>query len=217
MSSLIKENTILQKQLQGANKQYYEDLLVYVRLNSMGKNERQTEEMLLGILQDILEAQQNGVSAEDYFGKDPQPIADELLEQLPNDSKQMVKLSLLAVLIYFAVVFIGSYFVSLFQPGTPQLIDVGEYVICSICAGVSTFVILWLMGKNYGQKNSWKMLFTIGGIFVINCLLFVFIRTPWVIPLSRWMATVLAIILAVSVYLLNRDKNFGDDHGKKET
>lgn len=80
MSSLIKENANLQKQLQGANKQYYEDLLVYVRLNSMGKNERQTEEMLLGILQDILEAQQNGVSAQDYFGKDPQPIADELLK-----------------------------------------------------------------------------------------------------------------------------------------
>lgn len=207
MSNLIKENANLQKQLQGANKQYYEDLLVYVRLNSIGKNERQTEEMLLGILQDILEAQQNGVSAQDYFGKDPQPIADELLKQLPNDAKQMVKISLLAVLTYFAVVFIGSYFVSLFQPGTPQLIDVGEYVICSICAGISAFVILWLMGKNYGQKNSWKMLFTIGGIFVINCLLFIFIRTPWVILLSRWMATLLAMILAASVYLLGREKN----------
>lgn len=207
MSSLIKENANLQKQLQGANKKYYEDLLVYVRLNSMAKNERQTEEMLLGILQDILEAQQNGMSAQDYFGKDPQPIADELLKQLPNDAKQMVKISLLAVLAYFAVVFIGSYFVSLFQPGVPQLIDIGEYVICSICAGISVFVILWLMGKNYGQKNSWKMLVTIGGIFVINCLLFVFVRTPWVIPLSRWMATVLAMILAVSVYLLGREKN----------
>lgn len=207
MSNLIKENANLQKQLQGANKRYYEDLLVYVHLNSMAKNERQTEEMLLGILQDILEAQQNGVSAQDYFGKNPQPIADELLKQLPNDVKQMVKISLLAVLTYFAVVFIGSYFVSLFQPGVPQLIDVGEYVICSICAGISAFVILWLMGKNYGQKNSWKMLVTIGGIFVINCLLFVFVRTPWVIPLSRWMATVLAMILAVSVYLLGREKN----------
>ena len=207
MSSLIKENANLQKQLQGANKKYYEDLLVYVRLNSMAKNERQTEEMLLGILQDILEAQQNGMSAQDYFGKDPQPIADELLKQLPNDAKQMVKISLLAVLAYFAVVFIGSYFVSLFQPDVPQLIDIGEYVICSICAGISAFVILWLMGKNYGQKNSWKMLVTIGGIFVINCLLFVFVRTPWVIPLSRWMATVLAMILAVSVYLLGREKN----------
>ena len=159
------------------------------------------------LLQDILETQENGVSAQDYFGKAPQPIADELLKQLPNDAKQMVKISLLAVLTYFAVVFSGSYFVSLFQPGTPQLIDIGEYVICSICAGISVFVILWLMGKNYGQKNNWKMLFTIDGIFVINCLLFVFVRTPWVIPLSRWMATVLAMILAVSVYLLGREKN----------
>lgn len=207
MSSLIKENANLQKQLQGANKQYYEDLLVYVRLNSMGKNERQTEEMLLGILQDILEAQQNGMPAQDYFGKDPQPIADELLKQLPNDAKQMVKISLLAVLTYFAVVFIGSYFVSLFQPGVPRLIDVGRYMIASLVAGISTFFILWLLGKNYGQKNSWKMLVTIGGIFVINCLLFVFVRTPWVILLSRWMATVLAMILAASVYLLGREKN----------
>ena len=35
------------------------------------------------------------------------------------------------------------------------------------------------MGKNYDQKNSWRMLFAIGGIFVINCLLFVFVRTPF--------------------------------------
>lgn len=89
----------------------------------------------------------------------------------------MVKISLLAVLTYFAVVFIGSYFVSLFQPGTPQLIDIGEYVICSICAGISVFVILWLMGKNYGQKNNWKMLFKIDVIFVINFFyLFSFVR-----------------------------------------
>ncbi|WP_248621960.1 DUF1129 family protein [Enterococcus cecorum] len=180
---------------------------MYVRLNSMGKNERQTGEMLLGILQDILETQENGVSAQDYFGKAPKPIADELLKQLPNDAKQMVKISLLAVLTYFAVVFSGSYFVSLFQPDTPQLIDVGRYMIASLVVGISTFFILWLLGKNYGQKNSWKMLVTIGGIFVINCLLFVFVRTPWVILLSRWMATVLAMILAASVYLLGREKN----------
>ena len=99
--------------------------------------------------------------------------------------QQMVKISLLAVLTYFAVVFSGSYFVSLFQPGTPQLIDVGRYMIASLVAGISTFFILWLLGKNYGQKNNWKMLVTIGGIFVINCLLFVFVRTPWVILLSR--------------------------------
>ena len=38
---------------------------MYVRLNSMGKNERQTGEILLGILQDILETQENGVSAQE--------------------------------------------------------------------------------------------------------------------------------------------------------
>lgn len=44
MSKLIDQNTQLQKQLNVANKQYYDDLLVYVRLHSMNKNEQQTRE-----------------------------------------------------------------------------------------------------------------------------------------------------------------------------
>ncbi|OJG52637.1 hypothetical protein RV06_GL000945 [Enterococcus haemoperoxidus] len=84
---MIKQNNELRKQLNPENKKYYEDILVYIRLN-LNKEEHQTEEVLLEILHDILDAQKNGSSAQDFFGKNPKEISDSILAELPNDSEK---------------------------------------------------------------------------------------------------------------------------------
>ena len=82
---LIEKNNQLREQLNPANKAYYENLLLYLRTKSLSKNDHQVETLLLEILQDMLEAQANGVSSEDYFGKSPQTYANDLIKVLPND------------------------------------------------------------------------------------------------------------------------------------
>ncbi|MBO0441762.1 hypothetical protein [Candidatus Enterococcus ikei] len=86
-TDIIKQNNELRKQLNPENKKYYEDILVYIRVN-LNKEERQTEEILLEILQDILDAQKNGTSAQAFFGKNPKEISDSILAELPNDSEK---------------------------------------------------------------------------------------------------------------------------------
>ena len=54
-TSLIKENAKLQELLNPINEEYYGNLLIYVRSNSVFKDEKILEEALLEILQDILE------------------------------------------------------------------------------------------------------------------------------------------------------------------
>lgn len=85
-TDLIKQNNELRKQLNPENKKYYEDILVYIRVNLT--KEEQTEEILLEILQAILDAQKDGVSAQAFFGKNPKEISDAILAELPNESEK---------------------------------------------------------------------------------------------------------------------------------
>ena len=44
---------------------------------------KKSEELLLEVLRDILDAQEQGFSAEDYLGENPNKVADEIIKQLP--------------------------------------------------------------------------------------------------------------------------------------
>lgn len=204
MSNLIDQNTELRKQLNDKNEQFYDDFLVYVRLRSFSKNEQQTEIMLINILQDILEAQQNGVSAQEYFGNEPKQIADELIKEIPNDWKNVVKLSIMTILAYLTVVFGLDYSMAIFHQNSLQTIDLGRYLICSLIAGGSVFLILWLIGRKYGGKTDWKYLFVIVLIVMLNMILFINIHTALILSVSRWQIFLFAVLLIGSSYFFNR-------------
>ena len=81
IKDMIKENNRLQEQMTPANLKYYEDLVVYVRTSNAGEYKR--EELLLEKAKEVLDAQREGKSAEELFGKPPAEYGAELLEQLP--------------------------------------------------------------------------------------------------------------------------------------
>ena len=55
--------------------------------------ELETEQHLMVILQDILEAQKHGESAEEYLGKNPKEVVDQLTQQFDKPSwKSILKL-----------------------------------------------------------------------------------------------------------------------------
>ncbi|MFD0769206.1 DUF1129 domain-containing protein [Bacillus sp. CGMCC 1.60114] len=91
---LVEQNNKLRKQLSPENKVYYEDILLYMRTFGFFYEELETERHLMTILQDILEAQKHGESAEEYFGKNPKEIVDQLTKQFDKPSwKSILKIS----------------------------------------------------------------------------------------------------------------------------
>lgn len=85
IKKLIKENNEKRNLLDEENKTYYENFLMYVRSTFL-KDERATEEVLLEMLDHLLLAQDEGKGATDVFGKNPQELADEVIESLPRES-----------------------------------------------------------------------------------------------------------------------------------
>lgn len=81
---LIEKNNYLREQLTAENKEYYEEILVYIRTKSFFHDEEDIETLLMELLNDLLEAQSHGESAKSYFGDNPQKVLDKLLLQLPK-------------------------------------------------------------------------------------------------------------------------------------
>ena len=102
-SELVKSNATLQESLTKENNEYYGNLVIYVRAMSLFRDEKKSEELLLEVLQDILDAQNQGISAEHYFGRNPKKIADEIIKQLPINLLDTLKIFLSSLGVYIII------------------------------------------------------------------------------------------------------------------
>lgn len=79
---MIQENNRLREQMTPANRDFYEDILVYVRDSRV--NRQQGEQRLLELAQEVLDAQQKGQSASKLLGGDAEAYARSVVESLPS-------------------------------------------------------------------------------------------------------------------------------------
>ncbi|GEO46979.1 hypothetical protein [Companilactobacillus kimchii] len=86
VQELISSNNDLRKKLNPANEKYYSKLLIYVRTAGLFYDDYEVESKLLEILQDILDAQNDGSNAEDYFGQAPTDTANQLTASFTKTS-----------------------------------------------------------------------------------------------------------------------------------
>lgn len=110
---LIQQNNTLRKQLTAENERYYTDLLLYLRTAGLFYDQEEVELRLMEILQDMLEAQDAGISARTYFSKEPQAIANQLIVNFPKAGIQ-------EKLKTFSLIFGISSFFSLINQLSPE-------------------------------------------------------------------------------------------------
>ncbi len=104
----------LQRMLTKENKAYMRKLHGYMILASaFHEQEKRATELLLSIHQDVLDAQTDGQSAEEFLGKDSKQMADELLSDLPPIRWYYgLRLTGLISLVYMSWFFLGVFGVS---------------------------------------------------------------------------------------------------------
>jgi len=194
---LIAKNAELQQQLTPENDKYYGDLLVYLRAKGVFKNDLILEEKTLEILQDILEAQATGENAEDYFGKRPKDIADEILTVIPFSSIDFLKMTFYA----FGFYTLFSLFPTLILPS--NTLDLGRLGIVAIFFIAVAIVTLRFIGTSIysTHKTLSRVLFgalftiVIGGVITLSA----FIKTPFTIQLVGIWGILLIVILTLVV------------------
>lgn len=204
--NLIKANNLLRKKLTSENQKYYEDLLTYIRGKSTFNREKDVEQLLLEILHDLIDAQNNGQNAEDYFGKNPQTLADEILQTLPKSFFETFKLACY-ILIGYVLLF-----------ATPNIVlptsnlDFGKLIILGTISFVFSLVVLWLIGQETYQKTKLIKLasYVLGTITFAGIVIgSVFLKTPLAISLPGWygIGTILVLLtITTMIYTSERKR-----------
>ena len=113
-----KQIEVIESQLIKENKEYMGRINGYMMIASVfHRQEEAVTAQLLSIYQDVLEAQKDGLSAEEFLGKDSKQMADDLLNYLPPIGVKEV--GRMAGLVW--VVYVGSQFLMEFAgSGTVQ-------------------------------------------------------------------------------------------------
>lgn len=211
---LIEKNNQLREQLTPENKEYYEDILIYIRTKSFFHSEEDVENLLMELLNDILEAQINGETAISYFGNNPQQSVDNLLKQLPKVGfKEQSSL--------LAIVFGISSFFSLFSSLTgprPSINFLSLFVnfLITFIFIQGIFYIISSFSFSFPRKKRNKKEYLFATVYVSIFLGLMFISDYFG---SRWLSisvpsytgliiTWIAILLASGWILAKKETDF---------
>lgn len=193
VKDIIKLNNEKREHLSDINKEYYENMLIYIRLNT-NKSEQQTEEVLLELLEHLLEADRNEQTAKDVFGEDLKAYCNELISEIPGEktSKNVsfiafLILDLLAILTIFqGVVGYGLYLFGLgskyfsFPIGSGLLIVIIDLFILVLWIVV---ILKWIKKSSFKEKKPKK----------------------WVEFLQLWLICMVFIGLSIGVFIVIPD------------
>ncbi|MGK9044405.1 DUF1129 family protein [Mammaliicoccus vitulinus] len=146
---LIDENNDKRKQLNEEDLEVYEDFLLYVRTD-LRVSEHETEVILMDVLDHLLEAVSHGSSAIEFFGHDVKGHADEILEELPNESnKAVMKMVMMGVAYFYSVYFIISGIVGIFVDYKTPLISTLLFLILVPIGGFFIIKMLFKIIQRY--------------------------------------------------------------------
>ncbi|MDB1652187.1 hypothetical protein PMU66_03150 [Enterococcus durans] len=203
---LIQKNRELQKQLNSENESYYSDLVIYLRAKGTFKNDWIIEEKALEILQDILDSQQEGISAEEYFGKKPQEFADEIVKTAPVSFLGLLKLVFVALGVYSMFML----FIDLILPS--RSFDFGTFAVVAVYTLVAALLLFWFIGTTvYSKKKKLSNAMTTLLYIVLlvgGGALSVFIKTPYQVKLvGIWgIVVILMLLLTIAILFFRQDK-----------
>ncbi|MDC2805194.1 hypothetical protein [Leuconostoc suionicum] len=204
--NLINRNNQLREKLNSENKQYYEDLLTYIRGKSTFNREKDVEQILLDMLHDLIDAQSNEQSAESYFGKEPQSLADEILKTLPKSFFETLKLTCYIIFGYVLFFTIPHMVV----PSTK--LDVGNLIIFGTLGFFFSLGILWLIGQETYQTNKFKKYtsYVVGAVIFVSLIIgSVFLKTPLSFSLPGWwgIGTILILFfITTTIFIVERKR-----------
>jgi hypothetical protein len=210
VEKIINLNNQLREKLNNENKEYYEQLLLYIRSAGLFYDDYEIENLLLQILQDIISAQNDSQSAEDFFGKSPQVAADELIHNLGKCSK---KQTLKLVMLIFGISFFFTILSTLTAP------DKGINILVLILNGLLSFLIVgivfFIIHKSVytkiikGKIASFVVLWVFC-VLIIGSFVLIQLFTPSILTLhlskSLGILAIVILIIAVTIWVFSHKK-----------
>lgn len=202
-----KQIEVIEDQLTKENKEYMGRINGYMMIASIfHRQEEAVTAQLLSIYQDVLEAQKEGISAEDFLGKDSKQMADDLLSYLPPIGfVEVANLSGLVLIIY-----LGSQWLMDFAgTGTISLnwISMLCDMVLSLLLPAGIFLIIRGLIYQTSKIKIWVSYLCVPLLFLVICGL-----RFWAIPkeadlvLTGWGLAVPLTLLGLALLFFKKEK-----------
>ncbi|MFD2627221.1 DUF1129 family protein [Oceanobacillus kapialis] len=223
-TEIIELNNEKRARLTEHNLKYYEDMLLYIRLNG-NKSEQQTEEVLLEMLEHLLQAQEEGKTAEEVFGDDPKAYCKEVIQEIPKEDRKSQISLIVMVVLQFLGMFVGVagllgtalyYFFDLGSNVTTISVGSGIAILLidlTLLGGFIIAVLKWLKSSTFSEKQpkKWVEFFQLWIISTVFIGLIVAIQTfmpafGQEISIPTYYLAILGAILYFISYLIKKKK-----------
>lgn len=188
VKEMIQLNNEKRNALNNENLTHYENMLMYIRINST-KSERATEELLLELLDHLLDAQTEGRTATDVFGTDLKSYSQELITEIPTETKKeqfrfatFISVRFLAIISFVhGIIGFGLYF--FFQIGSRlTTFHIGSTIAIAVIDLCILFlfiygVLRWLQSTAFQttKTNKWIEFFQVWIVCMLSIGLFVLV------------------------------------------
>lgn len=179
----------IEEALTGNNRQFFSDLRMYLLTANLFSDEGEVNQQLYELGSDLLEAERNGQSAEEYFGSDAQGMADKMIQHFNKSSmKERIKLSGLFIGIFWLFRFISD-----FTGKRPIELNILEYLLSAgFAVGMSFLLFKYLHYSVYAKPGFFKngkqrdaLVLSVGMIAVVAMFVLIQLFTPpiWVVTI----------------------------------
>ncbi|NQN92263.1 hypothetical protein HO995_09785 [Streptococcus suis] len=198
---------VIENQLTKENKEYMGRINGYMMIASVfHRQEEAVTAQLLSIYQDVLEAQKDRLSAEDFLGKDSKQMADELLNYLPPIGvKEVGRLVGLVWLVY-----VGSQFLMEFSGSGTVQFNWLALVCDSLLAFLLPAGIMLLLRNLIYQTSKPKIWATyIGFPLVYVAILagrFILLPDGTDISLTGWTSLIPVLLIGLALLFFQKEK-----------
>ncbi|WP_164671014.1 DUF1129 family protein [Virgibacillus doumboii] len=190
---IIQLNNEKREQLTEENLSYYGNMLVYIRMKS-NKSEQHTEEVLLELLEHLLQAQEEGRTAEDVFGTDPESYCKEVIEEIPGEkTSHHIKFWGYIIIQFLAIIslvhgILGGGLHYFFGLGADTLsFALGSGIVTVLIdflllLGFLALIFKWLKATTFRKKQPKKWVEFLQLWVVCTCAIGLFVLVPYIMP-----------------------------------
>lgn len=211
---LIEENNYKRESLNKEDLKVYEDFLMYLRTD-LRVNDHKTEEVLLDVLDHLLEATSNGVTAKEFFGNDVKGHADAILAELPDEStKTIIKMITMGLAYFYAVYLIASGIATIFLKNETSLLAVFWIMIIMPILGFFIIKALFKSIQKYifnRSKYTWLKESIVGGLLIgiipaiIVILPYILFNDMYNVYIPGWILIIIGVAIYATYKLLNKN------------
>lgn len=143
---------------------YVKKMVAYIGAKSYFYDDEALGEQLYNMVCDLKVAENEGIRAVDYFGKDPRAMVDQILEELPKRSLG----SYVGLVFLLGVILVGMRYLMDFTWMMPLKIQPLTYLVILLNFLVFNQFIMWLWSKqSYGEiKRPWAIFISVISLLV---------------------------------------------------